>query len=78
VIRGFTTPPREEIHRRPGIANAQVTVVTASITRACYRAGMKTTYDPRPAPLGWFARFAEATVALLLDFLLAVFPRLRR
>jgi hypothetical protein len=38
---------------------------------------MKTTYDPHPTPLGWFARLAEATAALLLDLLLTLFPRLR-
>jgi hypothetical protein len=39
---------------------------------------MKTTYDPRPAPLGWLGRLVETSVALLLDFLLAVLPGLRR
>jgi hypothetical protein len=39
---------------------------------------MKTTYDPRPAPLGWLGRLTEAVAALLLDFLLTVLPRLRR
>jgi hypothetical protein len=39
---------------------------------------MKTTYDPRPAPLGRFGRIAETTLALLLELLLAAFPRLRR
>ncbi len=39
---------------------------------------MKTTYDPRPAPLGWFGRLAETGVALILEFLLEVLPRPRR
>jgi hypothetical protein len=39
---------------------------------------MKTTYDPRPAPLGWFGRLAETIAALVLQLLLAAFPRLRR
>jgi hypothetical protein len=39
---------------------------------------MKTTYDPRPAPLGWFGRLAEIIAALALQLLLAAFPRLRR
>jgi hypothetical protein len=39
---------------------------------------MKTTYDPRPAPLGWFGRIAETTLAVVLEVLLAAFRRLRR
>jgi hypothetical protein len=39
---------------------------------------MKTTYDPRPAPLSRLGRLAEATAALLHDLLLTVLPRLRR
>jgi hypothetical protein len=39
---------------------------------------MKTTFDPQPTPLGRLGQLAETTAALLLNFLLAVVPRLRR
>jgi hypothetical protein len=38
---------------------------------------MKTTYDPRPRPLGRLGNLAERTAAHLLKLLLAVLPRTR-
>jgi len=39
---------------------------------------MKTTYDPRPAPLGWLARLVQRAVEFALVALLAaLLPRSR-
>ncbi len=50
---------------------------TARARSACYGALMKTTYDPRPAPLGPLARLLEDAVETLLVVVVALLARIR-
>jgi hypothetical protein len=58
-------------------ATAQVTIVTAIGVSLCYGSGMKTTYDPPPAPLSPVGRLIHGAVETLLGFLLALLARPR-
>ena len=52
----------------------RVTAFTAMAGAPCYVGTMKTTYDPRPAPLGPVARFIVDALERLLAFLVRL-PR---